>query len=104
MFLVNGQVDLPEPGAIQQLDTPVSWIADNQRKGISPEATVITVHANPKFSEQLWGLPENEILDHLQSALTPYLDEDAIIEDAQIKHLRYALPVALHHNRYFARR
>ena len=99
LFLVNGHVDLPEPGAIQQPDAPISWIADNQRKGISPEATVITVHASPGFSAQLWSLPENEVFDHLQSALVPHLGEGAKIEEAQVKRWRYALPVALHHNR-----
>ncbi len=100
MFVVNGQVDLPEPGAIQQPDAVVSWIADNRRKGISPDATVITMHAGPDFSEQLWALPDNEAIDHLQSALAPYLEDGAEIEDVQIKRWRYALPIALYHNRF----
>ncbi|MEZ4560487.1 MAG: hypothetical protein R2854_29310 [Caldilineaceae bacterium] len=37
-------------GAVQEPNAPITWIADNRRKGISPDVTVITVHAGPDLS------------------------------------------------------
>jgi hypothetical protein len=41
------------PGAVLPTSGPVSWIADNQLKGISAEPAV-TIHANPEFSLTHW--------------------------------------------------
>ncbi len=51
LLWIEGDVHLPAPGAIQRPDKSISWIADNRQKGISP-ATVVTVHANPQWSEE----------------------------------------------------
>jgi renalase len=100
LFWVEGGVDLPEPGAVQQAGAPISWIADNQRKGISPEATLITVHAGAEYSRQLWEVPEGEALAALQKGLGAFLDPDARIHEAQLKRWRYAQPTTLHPERY----
>ena len=50
MLLVDGSVWLPAPGAVQRPHDQISWIADNQRKGISPAATVLTLHGSPGWS------------------------------------------------------
>ncbi|MCA9947955.1 MAG: hypothetical protein KC449_30945, partial [Anaerolineales bacterium] len=49
LFWVEGEVAVPPPGAVQQPEARISWIADNQQKGISPEATILTAHANPEL-------------------------------------------------------
>jgi len=100
LFWVDGSVSLPEPGALQQPEAPISWIADNQRKGISPEATIITVHARPETSYQFWEAPEAEALEMLRAGLQPFLAADAKILEAQLKRWRYALPTTLHPQRY----
>jgi predicted NAD/FAD-dependent oxidoreductase len=100
MFWVDGLVHLPEPGALQRPDALISWIADNQRKGISPEATLITVHAGPVYSRQLWDAPEAEVLGTLREGLQPFLDPTATIREAQLKRWRYALPTTLHPEQY----
>jgi predicted NAD/FAD-dependent oxidoreductase len=42
---------LPAPGAIQiEGGEPVYWIADNNRKGISPQKSALTIHAGAEFS------------------------------------------------------
>lgn len=98
LFWVQGRVTLPEPGAVQRPNAPISWIADNQRKGISLGATVITVHGGPDFSRQWWDAPDATVLPMLQEALQPYL-ESPILE-AQVKRWRYALPTTLHPERF----
>ncbi|MBI5667153.1 MAG: FAD-dependent oxidoreductase [Chloroflexi bacterium] len=100
IFWVDGRVDFPEPGAVQQPDAPVSWIADNQRKGISPEAVVVTVQASPEFSRQLRDLPETSAIQALKLAIEPYLVGQAVIKEGQLKAWRYALPKLIYPERY----
>jgi renalase len=100
MFHVHGAVNLPEPGALQRPKEAISWIADNHRKGISPDATIITVHAAPEYSRELWGVPENIALETLEAGLHPFLASGASIVEAQLKRWRYALPTVLHPERY----
>jgi predicted NAD/FAD-dependent oxidoreductase len=103
MFHVNGvrsAVKLPEPGALQRPKEAISWIADNHRKGISPDATIITVHAAPEYSRELWGLPDYQALETLESALYPFLTSGARIVEAALIRWRYALPTVLHPERF----
>ena len=100
LFWVDGSVRLPEPGAVQRHDAAISWLADNKRKGISPEVALLTVHAGPAFSEQLWNSPRAEVLEALQCGLEPFLDPSAKIVEAHLKRWRYAQPIALHPERY----
>lgn len=100
LFWVDGLVNLPEPGALQRPDSPISWIADNQRKGISPEARLITVHAGPEYSQELWDKPEAEALTAVKDGLQSFLDPNTKIIKSQLKRWRYALPTHLHPERY----
>ncbi|MEZ4673325.1 MAG: FAD-dependent oxidoreductase [Caldilineaceae bacterium] len=36
LFWLEGKITLPAPGALQRPGTDISWIADNQAKGLSP--------------------------------------------------------------------
>lgn len=99
LFWIEGTVHLPEPGAIQHSYAPISWMADNQRKGISPNAVIITVQAGPDYSCNLWEKPADEVLAALQIGLEPYLGPDARIREAQLKRWRYALPTTTHPER-----
>jgi hypothetical protein len=99
LFRVQGPVQLPEPGAVQRPEAPISWIADNRRKGISPGATLLTVHAGPDYSRQLWDAPQAEALAALRAGLHPFLGSGTTIREAQLKRWRYALPTALHPER-----
>lgn len=92
---VNGDIDLPEPGAMQNFQSEVYWVADNQAKGIS-ETTIITSHANAKFSRQNWDASEADIIRALESAVQPYLKPDAQIVQTQLKKWRYSVPLTTH--------
>ena len=100
LFRVEGGVNLPEPGALQRPNAPISWIGDNQRKGISPNATIITVHASGEFSRQLWDMAEERALAALRQELETYLESGSTISEAQLKRWRYAQPTVLHPERY----
>lgn len=55
MANLEAPADLPDPG-VRQIDSgePVSWIADNRRKGISQASNSVTIHAGPAFSLEYW--------------------------------------------------
>lgn len=93
LFWVNGDVDLPEPGALQTPDADIAWIADNQRKGISPNAKLITVHAGALYSQAQWGLPDDQALAILRAAVEKHLVGNATIQEAQLKRWRYSVPL-----------
>lgn len=100
IFWVNGDLDFPEPGAVQRPDAPIIWIADNRRKGISPEAVVVTVQASPEFSHQLKDMTETSAINALKLAIEPYLVPPAIVKEGQLKAWRYALPKTIYPERY----
>ncbi len=99
MFLLEGTIDLPEPGAIQRPGQMFPWIADNQRKGISPKAAIITVHANPEISRDLWDADNFIKIAALQAGLQPFVTPDTLIKEAQAHRWRYAIPTTLHPDR-----
>jgi len=99
MYWLEGEFDLPEPGAIQRPGQTFSWIADNQRKGISPEATLVTVHANPEISRDLWDADNLVKIAVLQAGLQPFITPDTLIKEAQTHRWRYAIPTTLHSER-----
>ncbi len=92
---IEGGLELPAPGAVQNFQANVYWVADNQAKGISQTA-VVTSHANAKFSRQNWGAPEADIVRELESAVQPYLKEGARIIRTQLKKWRYSVPLTTH--------
>ena len=98
--VIDGESSLPEPGAMQRPGEPISWIADNRRKGISPHSTVITAHANPTLSRRLYDEPDDAIMPIFEEALDASKAPDSRIEQIQIKRWRYALPLVLHPDRY----
>jgi predicted NAD/FAD-dependent oxidoreductase len=96
LFLVQGTVWLPAPGAIQRLHDDIAWIADNQRKGISPGATVLTLHGSPAWSAAHYDEEDDELVERFRQALLPWLDGADRLRQAEIKRWRYALPTNLH--------
>jgi renalase len=100
LFRVEGDVNLPEPGALQRPEADLRWIADNQRKGISSEARVITVHASGSVSQRLWNLADDEALQYIQQAFESYLAEGARIIEAKLERWPYSQPTVLHPERY----
>lgn len=96
----DGQVNLPEPGVLQRPDAAVPWIADNRRKGISPDASVLTAHAAPDFSASHFDDADDVVINAFLAELAPLLAGAPPPVDVQIKRWRYALPTTLHSERY----
>ncbi len=98
LFVLDRELRLPSPGAIQRPYANIRWIADNKRKGISPGAVVITAQAGAVYSSQLWERTDEEILAAFRVDLLPVLGEAKILE-AQLKRWLYAQP-----NNHYAER
>ena len=100
LFWLEGELTLPAPGAIQRLGADLAWVADNQQKGISPDATLITVHAGPTYSATHYDTPDAELLATFQASLQPFQRGKIKLHEAQLKRWRYALPTVTHPARY----
>jgi predicted NAD/FAD-dependent oxidoreductase len=84
---------------VQQPEQTISWIADNQQKGISPEAIIITAHANPRLSQMWYEAPKQELVGLFMGAIRPYLGKDVVVKEHHIHKWRYALPTTIHPQR-----
>lgn len=96
LLVVEGDVTLPAPGALQRPGAPITWVADNRRKGISPEARVITVHAGSEASTQRWALPDEQVLAWMQAEVAQWLSPQSVILETQLKRWRYAVPTTVY--------
>ncbi len=100
---IEGAIEMPEPGAVQNFQNEVYWVADNRAKGIS-KSTIITSHANAKYSRQNWDASEADIIQELESAVRPYLSPGARIVSTQLKKWRFSVPLTTYPHEYMLAR
>ena len=81
---------IPVPGGIQFPAGPIRWMADNQQKGISPEATALTIHARATFSEANWEKADRTIAEQLLPVAARYIQGE--IAGYQVHRWRYSQP------------
>lgn len=101
LHVVEGDVNLPEPGAVQDFNNTVYWIGSNRSKGIT-DSQIITTHAEARWSRQHYDAPDSEVLETLRKALLPYLMPGANIVEEQVKRWRYSVPLTTHPQEYLA--
>ncbi|MBK8314207.1 MAG: FAD-dependent oxidoreductase [Acidobacteria bacterium] len=85
---------LPAPGAMQIRQEPIAWLADNQRKGISPAIPTVTIHAGPEFTRAHWDTPYDTVAQLLIEAASPWLG--ASVTSWQVQRWRYSQPQQLY--------
>jgi predicted NAD/FAD-dependent oxidoreductase len=73
LAILAGPSGLPAPGGIKMDDGNLSWIADNQMKGISPDVPAITLHATASFAERHWDSPDAVRGPLMLEAAAPFL-------------------------------
>lgn len=85
---------IPDPGAVQldpaDPDAVLSFVADNQRKGISG-VPAITLHATWGWSAAHWDAPDHDIVAHLIDAAADRVDADSIVSST-VRRWRFAAP------------
>ncbi|MPY94558.1 MAG: FAD-dependent oxidoreductase [Acidimicrobiia bacterium] len=82
---------VPEPGGRQLSDGLFSFVADNQRKGISAKPAV-TLHASHGLSAARWEDDPEATLVDLVAEARPWLGDAAVL-DAELVPWRYSGPV-----------
>ena len=85
---------LPEPGALQLQSEPIAWMADNHRKGISPNVFTVTIHAGAEFTREHWDAKHEIIAEKLLSAAHEWLGDS--VQSWQVHRWRYSQPRVLH--------
>lgn len=100
LFWVEGSTTFEEPGMALNPNEMISWMADNQRKGISPDARLVTVHGNPTFSSANYDGADEDILKALRASLEPFLSPGTTFVEEQLKRWRYAQPIQLYPDRF----
>lgn len=100
MAVLNVPSRIPAPGGIKFENQPISWLADNQQKGISATPSV-TIHASPAFSRQYLEADLNAVgqllLDHAAEWVPA-----ATVRTFQVHRWRYSL-AARRHDQEFIR-
>ena len=79
LALLDGPSGLPGFGGLKLSGGPLTWIADNQLKGISPEAHTVTLHAAPDYAEAHWDSDDAVRVPPLLEAAGPHL-RSAVLE------------------------
>lgn len=88
---LDGPPSMPmSAGAVQGPSGDVSFVADNQAKGIST-VPALTLHASPAWSETHWDDDHVHLTTALLELAAPWLGE-AVPVDAQVKKWRFATP------------
>ena len=89
---------IPEPGGLWLAGEPISWMADNQRKGVSPgQGAAMTIHAGPQFSQAHGATPEAEVTATLLAVAAPWLGSGPV--QTHLHRWRYSLPLRVHPER-----
>lgn len=95
LFAIDGATRLPEPGALQRPAGPISWIADNQRKGISPDECILTVHAGRVASAAHWNATADATLAWLADEVRPWLAPGTEIGAGELVRWPDAVPLVV---------
>lgn len=82
---------IPPPGGLSFSSGPIAWLADNQKKGTSPEPA-ITLHASPEFSLKNWERDKTEVGRELLEAAAVHLGTP--VKEFQVHGWRYSRPIS----------
>jgi renalase len=97
MAVLDGPSGLSEPGAVDPVEGPIDWMADNFLKGISA-VPAVTIHATPEFSRAQWEASDEAITEALLDAAQ--LESSVLPGSVQIQRWRYARPSVEHPERF----
>lgn len=96
MLVLNRPSLMPPPGGIQFAGGPISWLADNQKKGIS-SVPALTVHASGPFSRQHFDDPPEQVAAALIELVLPWIDGDpsTAIVGQSLHRWKFATPTTI---------
>jgi hypothetical protein len=87
---LDGPPAVPEPGAVQQPDGILSFVADNQAKGISA-VPALTIHAGAEWSHSHWDDGRESLADALVAAAAGFVAGRSVLT-RRVRRWRFATP------------
>jgi renalase len=97
LVVLDAASAVPAPGGVQLDRGPLSWVGDNQAKGISA-VPALTLHAHGDVSAEHWEDDATAALGLVLAAGTEWIGSAAPVASELVK-WRYAAPLALHDER-----
>lgn len=94
MVVLDRPTKIPEPGGVFMPGEPISWMSDNQQKGIS-DVPAVTIHAGPEFTREHYETSPDEVARLLIDAAYDYLGEAEVVR-FQVQRWRYSHPSVMH--------
>jgi renalase len=93
LAVLDGPSALPPSGGHQDSEGTFSFVADNQRKGVST-VPALTLHASPAASRARWDDPPEAVRRGLTDAARPWLG-DARVVACRLRRWRFATPASV---------
>jgi predicted NAD/FAD-dependent oxidoreductase len=96
MLVLDRASLVPPPGGIQFAGGPISWLADNQQKGISAVPS-LTVHASGAFSRRHFDDPPEQVAATLIELVRPWIDGDpaTTVVEQSLHRWKFAAPTTI---------
>ena len=76
LAILDGASGLPAPGGVKVDQAPLTWIGDNLQKGISPDVSAVTIHADAEFADTHWDSPDEVRGTLMLEAAAPHLKSE----------------------------
>lgn len=89
MAVLDSPSTIPAPGAMAFKEGPISWLSDNQQKGVST-IPAVTIHGSGAFSAEHFDADSQVAGQQLIDAAKPYLG--ANVKEFQVHGWRYSKP------------
>jgi renalase len=99
LAILDGPSGLPDAGFVKLQDPRLSWIADNQAKGISPAVPCVSIHATAAFAAQHWDSPDAVRGRLMLDAATEHLAANVV--ESTCHRWGYTLPMNPYPEVYF---
>lgn len=99
LAILDGPSGLPAPGGMKIEEAPLTWIGDNQQKGISPDVPALTIHADAAFADAHWDSPDEVRGALMLKAAAPYLK--AGVKEFSCHRWGFTRPINPWPDRYF---
>jgi hypothetical protein len=90
MFILESESQLKNKGGMEFLNGDISFITDNNLKGINKHKTAVTVEMSDEFSRGNWSLTEEELFFKIKEIAAEYLGSEII--DYKIHRWKFSRP------------
>ena len=99
LAVIRGETRLSKDGYAFCDKSPLTWIADNKKKGISEVLRTITIHADAAFAEAHWDSPNDVRGPLMLKAAAEWVGEDVV--EYNCHRWGYTTPINPWHEKFY---